>query len=271
MTQDPLDPLAVIIDLKPGSVREAPAARDDAAEARDAASAWEGAAREVAGNRVAAALDRHAAALRAATASAIDIAVEVRLATAGVVDEERRASVAREAAAGDRFEAALDRDDAADDLRQAYRDDLTGALLRTAGSEQLSQAADRSHRTGEPLVLAFLDVDGLKDINDRDGHGAGDALLRDVGTALRIGLRSYDVVVRYGGDEFVCALPGSHLAEAKTRFGHVQRLLVTAISGASLSYGLAELRAGESVVEAIARADAEMYCARRIAREALPS
>jgi diguanylate cyclase (GGDEF)-like protein len=270
VVQDPLEPVATVIDLSP-AIRVDPAARDDAAEARDDAAASAGAAREVAGERVASALDRHAAALRAATASAIDIAAEVRLARAAVLDEEKRASAAREAAAIDRFEAALDRDDAADDLRQAYRDDLTGALLRTPGSEQLSQATDRAHRTGESFVLAFLDVDGLKELNDRDGHGAGDALLREVGTALRVGLRSYDVVVRYGGDEFVCALPGSRLGEAQTRFGHVQRLLVGAVPGAAVSFGLAELRPDETVIEAIARADAEMYSSRRLARGEEPS
>ena len=269
MKQDPRDPVAVVIDLETGTSRAT--ARDAAAEARDAASAWEGAAREVAGDRVAAALDRHAAALRAATESAIDIAIEVRLATAAVVREEKRAADARDAAAGDRFQAALDRDDAADGLRLAYRDQLTGALLRTAGSEQLGQAADRAHRTGEPLVVAFLDVDNLKTVNDRDGHGAGDALLRAVGTALGAGLRSYDIVVRYGGDEFVCALPGSGLTEATSRFRHVQQLLVEAMSGASVSVGLAALEKDESVVEAIARADREMYRARRLARDGQPS
>jgi diguanylate cyclase (GGDEF)-like protein len=269
VAQDPRDPLAVLIDLESGTSRGT--ARDVAAEARDAASAWDGASREVAGDRVAAALDRHAAALRAATESAIDIAVEVRLATAAVVREERRASDARDAAAADRFEAALDRDDAADDLRLAYRDQLTGALLRTAGSEQLGQAADRAHRTGEPLVVAFLDVDHLKTVNDRDGHGAGDALLRAVATALRVGLRSYDIVVRYGGDEFVCALPGSGITEADSRFRHVQQLLLDTMSNATVSFGLAALRPDESVVEAVARADAEMYRARRLARGESPS
>jgi diguanylate cyclase (GGDEF)-like protein len=266
VAQDPHDPLDVVVDLKSAGSRAAPVDRDEAAEARDAASAWEGAAREVAGDRVAAALDRHAAALRAATASVIDIAVEVRLATAAVVDEERRASDARAAAADDRFEAALDRDDAADDLQHAYRDDLTGALLRTAGSEQLSQAADRAHRTGESLVFAFLDVDHLKALNDTAGHEAGDALLRAVGVALRLGLRTYDVVVRYGGDEFVCALPGSRLQEAERRFTHVGRLLEDAMPASSVSFGLAELQFGEHFDDAVRRADVEMYRRRAVTR-----
>jgi len=172
----------------------------------------------------------------------------------------------RAAAAQDRHDAADDRHDAADDLQNAYRDQLTGTLLRGPGCEQLSQTVDRARRTCEPVVFAFLDVDHLKQANDEGGHSAGDALLRQVGAALRDGLRSYDIIVRYGGDEFVCALPGSRLADAEERVSEVRALLAEALAGASVSYGLAELRSDESVVAVIDRADAEMYRRRRLAR-----
>jgi diguanylate cyclase (GGDEF)-like protein len=323
------DRAAAVLDRREeATMRNAALARDEAAEARDLLTADASESREQAGERVAAALDRHATALRAATESAMEIAVEVRLGTwTGVGDQQRvagdrllaaedrvaaaldrqgaalmrAASLARDiaaeardtasadagaqqgagerglaaedraAAAQDRQDAAFDRHEAAGDLQNAYRDDLTGTLLRDPGCEQLAAATDRAQRTGDPLVFAFLDVDGLKEINDRDGHGAGDALLQAVGTALRVGLRSYDVVVRYGGDEFVCALPGSRLADAATRFGRVQRLLVTAMSGASVSIGLAELQPDETATEAIARADGDMYRARRASRGEPPS
>jgi diguanylate cyclase (GGDEF)-like protein len=96
-------------------------------------------------------------------------------------------------------------------------------------------------------------------------------LLRVVGTALRRGLRTYDIVVRYGGDEFVCALPGSHLPEAEKRFTHVKQLVADAIAEAGVSFGLAELRQGESAFAAVARADTEMYRRRRIDRGAMPT
>jgi diguanylate cyclase (GGDEF)-like protein len=120
--------------------------------------------------------------------------------------------------------AALDRHGAADELQNAYRDDLTGTLVRAAGRDQLMQAVARAHRTGETLVVAFVDVDHLKQVNDEHGHLARDNLLRAVGTALREGLRSYDVVVRYGGDEFVCGLPDVGLTEAERRFIDVANL-----------------------------------------------
>jgi diguanylate cyclase (GGDEF)-like protein len=128
---------------------------------------------------------------------------------------------------------------------------------------------DRAHRTGEPLVLAFLDVDQLKRVNDLQGHASGDHLLSELGAAMRQSLRSYDVAVRYGGDEFVCALPGAHLADAERRFAELGEVLANAIVGASVSVGLAELRGDESLEQAIGRADREMY-ERRRARRARP-
>jgi diguanylate cyclase (GGDEF)-like protein len=171
----------------------------------------------------------------------------------------------RAAAANDRHEAALDRHGAADHLQQAYRDDLTGLLLRNAGRDHLGQVYARARRLREPLVLAFLDVDHLKSANDRDGHGAGDDLLRAVGAALREGVRSYDVLVRDGGDEFLCAFVGSYLAEAEHRLADVGAAVSRAVPGASFSVGLAELGDDTSVEDMIGRADTDMY-ARRAAR-----
>src|SRR4051794_12494598 len=113
----------------------------------------------------------------------------------------------RAVAAFDRTQAALDRHRAAEYLRRTYRDTLTGTLQREVGRDQLGREVDRAHRMKEPMAVAFVDVDQLKRINDERGHAAGDEALRAVGNALRTALRSYDIVMRYGGDEFVCALP----------------------------------------------------------------
>jgi diguanylate cyclase (GGDEF)-like protein len=106
----------------------------------------------------------------------------------------------------------------------------------------------------------------LKGVNDEHGHASGDRLLREVGSALREGLRAYDVVVRYGGDEFVCALPDSRLAAAERRFTDIGTALSSAIAGASVSIGLVELRGEESLEAVIDRADREMYDRRRARR-----
>jgi diguanylate cyclase (GGDEF)-like protein len=157
----------------------------------------------------------------------------------------------------DRREAASDRISAAATLAHTYRDELTGALLRGPGQDQLRHAVDRASR-GESLVIAFVDVDRVKWFNDTQGHAAGDRVLHQVGHALLEGLRSYDRVIRYGGDEFVCALPGSHLSDAEQRFSSIARGLARRITGAAITVGLVELAAGQTLEAVVAAADLDM-------------
>lgn len=93
-------------------------------------------------------------------------------------------------------------------------------------------------------------------------------MLREVAATLRAQLRSYDLIIRYGGDEFVCALPGSHLDEAETRFTDIARVLATQVPGAAITVGLAELAAGQTVQAVIAAADLDMYSRRAKATDA---
>jgi diguanylate cyclase (GGDEF)-like protein len=167
------------------------------------------------------------------------------------------------AAALDRLEAAVARRTAEDYQRLAYCDQLTGALQREPGRERLSGEVARAHRTGDELVLAFLDVIGLKSINDSYGHATGDLALAALGRTLIAGLRSYDLVVRYGGDEFVCCLPGSTTSAAADRLREVQDLLADASPAIRFTSGVALLRSGETLDQLIGRADEAMYGARR--------
>ena len=121
---------------------------------------------------------------------------------------------------------------------------------------ELQHQIERAHRSGEPLTLAFADVDALKQINDRDGHAAGDAVLRAVGAALKAALRSYDPVVRLGGDEFLCAFTDTSIQAAAGRVAEIRRALRPR---ASISVGLAELATGENLADVTARGDAELY------------
>ena len=85
----------------------------------------------------------------------------------------------------------------------ARTDGLTGCLNHAAMQEALRRELERSRRTGSGLSLAIVDLDDFKQVNERHGHQAGDEVLKHVGAALRDSVRTYDVVARYGGDEFV--------------------------------------------------------------------
>jgi anti-anti-sigma factor len=170
----------------------------------------------------------------------------------------REAMIERRAAAADRQKAALLYRQAALDRAAAGVDDLTGALRRDRGFGALRLEIDRCRRTGDRLVVGFVDVDGLKRVNDTRGHQSGDQLLKAVVSELIGSLRSYDIVVRFGGDEFVYSLAGADIGAARSRFEAMQESLL-ASHGDSVSAGFAELGANDTLEALIARADADLY------------
>lgn len=238
-------------------------ARDRAAEARDLALAEADAATERAlGGRAltggeivmrAAEQRRRAAELRA-------LAAAQRVAAA----EDRRAAAEddREQAARERRRALSDRQALARQLAIAETDALTGSRTRAAGLTDLEHEVDRARRTGGQLVVAYVDVIGLKALNDSEGHPAGDALLKRVVAQIGHHVRSYDLIIRLGGDEFLCAMSDVSLREARERFREVAAALAAAPGGGAISAGFAELTAGETASELIARADSKLLEAR---------
>jgi diguanylate cyclase (GGDEF)-like protein len=181
---------------------------------------------------------------------------------AKAADDRARAAADRAEAARERAEALRDRTKSADSLKLATTDELTGAFTRRFGLEEVSRELERAHRTGARLVLAFVDVDGLKVVNDSQGHLAGDALLRLLGETLRANVRTYDVIVRYGGDELLCAMPNLSAGEARARFEKIAAALAAADADHSVTFGLAEAEPADSLQELIARADADLLEAR---------
>lgn len=183
---------------------------------------------------------------------------------AKAANDRARAAADREEAARERTEAFRHRTESAEDLRRATTDELTGARTRTFGLDEITRELERAHRTGGTLLLAFVDVDGLKEVNDTQGHLAGDALLSLVGQTIRANVRPYDLIVRYGGDEFVCAMPNLSALEARTRFQKIAAALAAVSPDHSITFGLAAAEPYENLQELLARADTDLLAARRV-------
>jgi diguanylate cyclase (GGDEF)-like protein len=181
---------------------------------------------------------------------------------AGAWRDRRGGANDRMHAADDRAAASIDRLLASRERAASSIDELTGAYRRDPGIVELAREVARAKRTRRPFVLAFADVDGLKATNGSLGHAAGDQLLCRVVDTMRSHLRSYDLVVRYGGDEFLCALLDVGIDSAAERVVHISADLAT-YPAASISTGLAELRPQDSLEELIARADAALRAQRR--------
>jgi diguanylate cyclase (GGDEF)-like protein len=222
------------------------ATRDERAEAHDEAS--------VARDQRADARDDRAEA-RARKTDEFDIGAGLDRAAAS--RDRRKGASDRTHAAQDREAASVDRALSADERAASSIDELTRAYRRDTGVVELERAILKAKRTSQPLTLAFIDVDNLKGTNDSLGHAAGDRLLREAADAIRGRLRSYDLIVRFGGDEFVCGLADMTVQRATRRFELVNADL--AAGGASVTFGLAELGDDDDLAELIARADEAMY------------
>lgn len=171
--------------------------------------------------------------------------------------DRARAAADRERAARDRATAARERARLEAELESAHLDELTGAYRREMGGLTLSHEIDRARRSDGRFVLAFVDVDDLKVVNDRDGHAAGDRVLQVVADAIRARLRSFDPIIRHGGDEFVCGLGAVDLPEAAHRFDLISKAIATE-ANVEISVGLAVLATDDTLEALTARADRAM-------------
>ena len=177
---------------------------------------------------------------------------------AGASRDRREAASDRAHAADDRRAASTDRAKSARDRATSSIDLLTDTRRREPGLAELERELARAKRTRRPFTLAFVDVNDLKRTNDSLGHAAGDQLLRDTAEVIRSRLRSYDLIVRFGGDEFLCVLLDVTIEDAAKRFSLVNADLASTQT-ASISVGLAELQADDALEDLIARADKAMY------------
>jgi diguanylate cyclase (GGDEF)-like protein len=146
--------------------------------------------------------------------------------------------------------------------RLARADSLTGLPNRRSWDFELARSAAKARQQGQRLVVALLDLDHFKVFNDTYGHQAGDALLRSCATAWREALGSRGTLARYGGEEFAIAMP-ANLAEAVSV---LDRLRAVTPDGQTFSAGAAEWDFISDPAEAVARADAALYAAKRAGR-----
>ena len=138
------------------------------------------------------------------------------------VDTDRAQAASDRALAGrDRLLAAEDRVQAAAERQAGEVDTLTGARRRGPGLADIQHEIDRANRGDGRLIAIYVDVDGLKAVNDAKGHHAGDVMLKHIVDVTRTQLRSYEPVVRVGGDEFVCTISGTTIERARERFARI--------------------------------------------------
>jgi diguanylate cyclase len=141
----------------------------------------------------------------------------------------------------------------------ALTDPLTGLPNRRAWERRLPGELARAGRDGRPLCLALLDLDRFKAFNDRHGHPAGDALLRDAATAWSRELRAGDLLARYGGEEFVLVLPNCLPHEAAAI---AERLRARTPGVETCSIGIAAWDGSDPAEALVAHADAALYDAK---------
>ncbi|HUG29904.1 MAG TPA: GGDEF domain-containing protein [Candidatus Limnocylindria bacterium] len=168
-----------------------------------------------------------------------------------------QAAADRHRAAQDRARAAADRVRLQAEIHTAHLDELTGAYRREMGTLALQHEIDRARRTKDGFVVAFVDVDGIKHINDSEGHAVGDTVLKSLVGHMRTNLRSFDPIMRYGGDEFVAGLGGIGVAEVARRFAVIDREVRKDV-GVGISVGIAELMPEETLESLTERADAAL-------------
>lgn len=158
---------------------------------------------------------------------------------------------------------------------QAIRDPLTGLFNRRFLDESLARELLRRRRTGEPLVVAMLDLDHFKHFNDTYGHEAGDLVLQAVGALLLRSTRTSDLACRYGGEELTLVLPRATLDDARVRLEALRQAVAELrvpyqggeLPAITVSIGAVAARPAEQDAPAVlGRADAELYRAKHQGR-----
>lgn len=160
------------------------------------------------------------------------------------------------------------------ELRQlASIDALTGLHNRRELEQRINEEMSRSRRHGEPMSVVIGDLDHFKRVNDEFGHAVGDDVLRAVGERMRRNLRTEDLAVRWGGEEFLLLLPATDRNHAIQVADKIRIAIADRPIGCNgrevpvtISFGVAQLEDNEEVSELVRRADDAMYRAKKAGR-----
>lgn len=157
----------------------------------------------------------------------------------------------------------------------AMIDALTGLYNRRFAEQRLAAEVARSARKGHPLCIVLLDLNDFKFINDTYGHGVGDLVLQEFAASLSRAIRSGDLAVRMGGDEFLLILPECNLSQLRLVFDRLGQLEVSWQDRKifmKYSAGWKEYTAGDEPETMLAAADEALYANKRASKtEALPT
>src|ERR1700685_4872540 len=148
----------------------------------------------------------------------------------------------------------------------AALDQLTGLYNRRSGEQRLAQEISRAQRHGRPLTVLLMDLDGLKQVNDKHGHAAGDTLLKGFADRLQRAIRGSDLAVRLGGDEFMALLPECRAEEVRHVLARIEGLEFYCDEEKirlQFSRGWTDYKPGETPQELLNRADQELYANKR--------
>lgn len=155
----------------------------------------------------------------------------------------------------------------------ACHDFLTGLWNRAEIVNFLRRELERARRDRTPVGIVLADVDHFKKVNDRFGHDAGDAVLKEIAHCLSDGLRTYDGVGRYGGEEFLMVIPGCDLEISMRRANQLREMIAKKpilmhgqSSTVTVSMGVAGSELSTDIDELIHRADVALYEAKNNGR-----
>ena len=157
-----------------------------------------------------------------------------------------------------------------DHREAALLDPLTGLLNRTALMSRFEELRQQAAQNGRPIAVIVCDLDHFKDVNDHHGHDRGDVVLREAAYELRKATRSFELIYRIGGEEFLLVLPGVETLEAQEVAERLRKTVASAHPGGlpiTASFGISAARGTDIEFEKLFRAaDQALYAAKTSGR-----